>query len=85
MKRLYEDYIFVINPLIKRHLLCNIKLKQKRVMDTTTKLNKLSEEEMAQITGGKWVIYENKWVWVDETRSLPGSDDVPPPPPPPLP
>lgn len=54
-------------------------------MDTTTKLNKLSEEEMAQITGGKWVIYENKWVWVDETRSLPGSDDVPPPPPPPLP
>lgn len=85
MKRLYKDYIFVINPVTKRYLLCNIKLEQKRVMDITAKLIKLSEEEMAQITGGKWVVYENEWIWITDNRSLPGNGDIPPPPPPPLP
>lgn len=50
-------------------------------MNTTAKLDKLSEEDMAQITGGKWKNMNGTWVWVDDTRSLPDSDDVPPPPP----
>lgn len=46
----------------------------------TLQLEKLSENEMSLIKGGKWMFIDGEWHWV-VTMDL-KDDEVPPPPPP---
>lgn len=39
-----------------------------RIMDKTN-LKLLSEKEMSQLVGGKWVEFEGRWVWISEERN----------------
>lgn len=34
-----------------------------------TNLKLLSEKEMSQLVGGKWVEFEGRWVWISEERN----------------
>lgn len=43
-------------------------------MDTMSFENVLSPEEMSLIKGGRWVLTDKGWVWIDDTQNLDDDD-----------